>query len=92
MGIAHSSVPLENEPETTGKKAHKPLITSVKTLGDWIRANRIAKMFAPHNLGAKMGITHSIIRSWEDGTSRPTGQQIRDLTRIFGQAPPSDTP
>jgi DNA-binding transcriptional regulator YiaG len=82
-------VSVEYGPNGGIKEVHKPLITSVKTLGDWIRASQIAKNLTPGHLAAKMGIAHAMIRSWEDGTCQPGRQQVADLIKYFGQAPPN---
>ena len=87
LGIAQRSITAKYGPKEGDVDARKRLITCVKTLGGWIRASRIAKNFTPGHLGAKMGIAHAVIRAWEDGASHPNGQQIRDLTEIFGQVP-----
>jgi len=31
-----------------------------------------------------MGIATDLVRSWEDGTSRPSGQQLKVLASLFG--------
>ncbi|HEY4414461.1 MAG TPA: hypothetical protein VGO57_02120 [Verrucomicrobiae bacterium] len=58
-------------------------ISDIKTLGDWIRARRIAKNHAPYHLAHKMGIAHSVIRSRETGVSQPESNQLIQLSEIL---------
>jgi DNA-binding transcriptional regulator YiaG len=88
LGIAHRSISVEFEPDMRHRTLHKPLISNIKTLGDWIQAKRIGQNLTPGHLAAKMGITHAVIFLWENGTSQPSRHQIEILTRIFGDQPP----
>jgi DNA-binding transcriptional regulator YiaG len=88
LGIAHRSISVEFEPDMRHRTLHKPLILSIKTLGDWIRAKRIAQSLTPGHLAAKMGITHAMICSWENNTTHPIKEQMQDLARVFGEFPP----
>ncbi|HVU28117.1 MAG TPA: hypothetical protein VHG71_10330 [Verrucomicrobiae bacterium] len=83
MGIAQRIISIEFEPETTQPKQEKPLVLCVKTVGDWIRVNRIAKNFASYHLAEKIGIALALIRSWEDGTDQPDEQQMDTLAKLL---------
>ena len=92
LGIAQRSVTVIWEQKKNGSKRHIPLTENVQTLGDWIRAKRNERNLTPGHLAAKMGFAHTMILSWEDCTSRPSKQQIQDLTRFFQESLPSGIP
>ncbi|MBW8864570.1 MAG: helix-turn-helix transcriptional regulator [Verrucomicrobia bacterium] len=62
----------------------KPLMDSVKTIGDWIKANRQQKNLTPGHVASKMGIAHALVLSWENNASVPDSQQWASLARVFG--------
>jgi len=41
------------------------------------------KNLSPGHLAAKMGIATALIRSWENGTSRPDNQQLMALANYL---------
>ena len=86
LGIAQGHIKVKYPTNTSINKLSKPLIQNVKTMPEWIRLNRQSKNLSPGQLGAKMGITHLVIRSWESGHSRPTDNQITSMECIFGVA------
>ena len=45
---------------------------------------RLKIWWGSDHLAAKMGIATDLVRSWEDGTSRPSGQQLKVLASLFG--------
>jgi ribosome-binding protein aMBF1 (putative translation factor) len=61
---------------------------NVQAVGDWIRVKRIERNLTRGHLAAKMGIAHTLIRSWEGCTSWPGKEQIHDLIMVFEAAPP----
>lgn len=63
----------------------KPLVESVKTIGDWIKAQRQQKNLTPGHVAAKMGIAHALVLDWESDASEPDNQQRASLAGIFGQ-------
>jgi ribosome-binding protein aMBF1 (putative translation factor) len=84
LGIAERSITVEFKPKIGRLERYKSLIPSIKTLGDWIRANRITKNLTPGHLSTKMGIAAALVCSWEDGSSEPNQQQLKDLAQILG--------
>ena len=87
LGIAQRSIRVNFQQKKSPFSPHNLLPSSVKTIGDWIKAKRIGKKLTPGHLALKMGIAHKLICSWEDGASQPNNEQIRDLIKIFGEAP-----
>jgi DNA-binding transcriptional regulator YiaG len=59
---------------------------SIQTLGDLIQVKRYEKKLTLWQLAQKMGITTTSVQTWEDGTSRPNGQQIALLIKYLGFA------
>jgi DNA-binding transcriptional regulator YiaG len=66
------------------KPRAKPLPESIQTIGDWIRAMRTEKNLTPGHLAAKMGIATGVVRSWEDGSTRPNDWQQECLATVLG--------
>jgi len=59
------------------------LITSIKTVGDWIQVKRQAKNLTPYQLAAKMGIATALIHAWEGGTCEPDELQRQILSSFL---------
>jgi ribosome-binding protein aMBF1 (putative translation factor) len=60
------------------------LPASIKTIGDIIQVKRMEKNLTPGHLAAKMGIATNLVRSWENGTSRPDNRQLEVLASLLG--------
>jgi ribosome-binding protein aMBF1 (putative translation factor) len=58
----------------------------VKTVGDWIKAQRERKNLNPGHMASKMGIAHSLILDWESNVSEPDSQQRASLAKALGLA------
>lgn len=84
LGIAQRQIHVKFSSKRNQSKHSKPLQSSVKTLGCWIRAKRIEKNFTPGQLGARMGIAQAVVRAWEEGAKEPDGLQLAFLEKIFG--------
>ena len=84
LGIAQRSIRVQYAQKSRKEWRAKPLPVSIKTIGDWIQVNRIAKNFRPGHLALKMGIATDLVQSWEDGSTKPNEQQLKILTGIFG--------
>jgi ribosome-binding protein aMBF1 (putative translation factor) len=88
LGIACRTVSVKFEQKKRLLTHHKHLRIKVKTIGDWICANRIGKNLSPGHLAAKMGIAATVIYAWEDGTGHPREEQIKFLAEVFSDEPP----
>jgi transcriptional regulator with XRE-family HTH domain len=53
-----------------------------------MQAKRMEKKLTLGRVAAKMGIAFTLVRSWENGTSRPNDRQLKHLTDFFGIRPP----
>jgi ribosome-binding protein aMBF1 (putative translation factor) len=84
LGIAQRQIRIKYAQKSRKGKQSKPLPTSIKTIGDLIQVKRMEKKLTPGHLAAKMGIATALIRSWEDGTSRPNNQQLKVLASLLG--------
>ncbi|MDR3457146.1 MAG: helix-turn-helix transcriptional regulator [Verrucomicrobiae bacterium] len=63
---------------------HKPLMESMKTIGDWIKAQREQRNLTSGHVALKMGIAHALVLSWETNASKPVSQQMQMLAKLFG--------
>ena len=81
LGIAERRIHVKFDQTQMQERNVKPLPTSIQTIGDWIRVSRTAKNLTPGHVAAKMGIAHSVIRSWEDGATRPDSLQLTVLEK-----------
>ena len=71
-------------PKARKQAQSKPLIESVKTIGDWIKVNRERKNLTPGHVAAKMGIAHALVLAWESNVSEPDSHQRASLERALG--------
>ena len=88
MGIAQSQIHINFDQKSSRKQYANLLRTNMQTIGDWIRFKRTEKNLTSGHVAAKMGIAHSVVRTWEKGASGPSKEQIQDLIRVFEDAPP----
>ena len=84
MGIAHRSIVVKYAQKSKNQVQPKPLVESVKTIGDWIKAQREYKNLTSGHVALKMGIAHALVVSWESNASKPDSQQWAGLARAFG--------
>ncbi|HTQ50532.1 MAG TPA: helix-turn-helix transcriptional regulator [Candidatus Acidoferrales bacterium] len=84
LGIAQRQISIKFSPKTRKQNTTKPLPTSIKTLGDLIQVKRVERNLTPGYLAAKMGIAANLVRSWEDGTSKPDNGQLEVLVGLLG--------
>ena len=83
MGIAQRRIRVKYCHELRGRKQAKPLPVNMKTRGDWILVNRLAKNLSPYHLANKMGIAQALVLAWEDNLSQPDDQQWEQLRKIL---------
>jgi DNA-binding transcriptional regulator YiaG len=84
LGIAQRTVMVKYASKTRKSPHSKPLPESIKTIGDWILVKRMAKNLTTGHLALKMGITTSLVYSWENGTDQPNSQQLKILSSVLG--------
>ena len=72
--IAHRSILVKYPQKSKLVPQLKPLVENAKTLGDWIKAHRERKNFAPYHVALKMGIAPALILAWENHVSEPDSQ------------------
>ena len=84
LGIAQRQIRLNYAQKSRKQQRSKPLPASIRTIGDWIQAKRMEKNLTPGHLATKMGIATTLIRSWENGTSRPDNRQLEVLANLLG--------
>jgi len=87
LGIAQRSIRIKYTQKSRKEPRAKPLPESIKTVGDWIQARRLAKNLTRCHLALKMGIATALVRSWEDGSSQPDKRQLAILANFLGVAP-----
>ena len=58
------------------------------TLGDWIRVKRREKHLTRFHLANRMGISTTLVRSWESGNGQPCEQQLKTVEVILGIVAP----
>jgi ribosome-binding protein aMBF1 (putative translation factor) len=86
LGIAQRQIRIKYAQKSRKQQRSKPLPASTKTVGDWIQVKRQEKNLTPSHLAAKMGIATALVRSWENGTSRPNDRQLKVLASLLGCA------
>jgi transcriptional regulator with XRE-family HTH domain len=59
------------------------LEANAKTVGDWMKAKRLAKNLKPFHVAVKMGIAASLVLSWERGTETPNERQWQTLSNLL---------
>jgi len=84
LGIAERQIHIKFDQKTARKKKANPLPINVQTIGFWIKSKRMEKNLTSGHVAFKMGIAQSVVRSWEDGSSQPNSQQLKELTDILG--------
>jgi ribosome-binding protein aMBF1 (putative translation factor) len=84
LGIAERQIHVKFNQKQLQRKRSKPLPDNIQTIGDWIRTKRTEKNLTSGHVAFKMGIADSVVRSWEDGSSQPNSQQLKELTDILG--------
>jgi ribosome-binding protein aMBF1 (putative translation factor) len=84
LGIAQRQIRIKYAKKSRKSQQSKSFTTRIKTLGDWIQVKRQQKNLSPCHLAAKMGIATALVRSWEDGTSRPDNRQLAVLANLLG--------
>jgi ribosome-binding protein aMBF1 (putative translation factor) len=90
LGIAQRTIRIKHAKKSRKDPVVKPLPESIKTIGDWIQVNRMAKNFTRCHLALKMGMATALIHSWEDGTSQPDRPQLEVLAKFFEIALPNE--
>jgi DNA-binding transcriptional regulator YiaG len=88
LGIAQRHIRIQFGQKYSRTKQSNPLPTNIKAISDWMKIKRTQKNLTSGHVAFKMGIAQSSVRSWEDGTSGPSKEQIQDLIGVFGEAPP----
>lgn len=83
MGIAQRRIRVKYVQKSRKDPRIKPLVESIKTIGDWIQTNRRKKNMTACHLAAKMGIATALIHSWEDGTGQLDSRQLKVLARFL---------
>ena len=83
MGIAERQIHIQFSQKLSQRMYAKPLPANVQTIGDWIRLRRTKKNLTSGHVAAKMGIADTVVRSWEEGTKAPNGQQLKELAIIL---------
>ena len=90
MGIAERQIHVKFNQKQPQRKRSKPLPDNIQTIGDWIRIRRTEKNLTSGHVALKMGIADSVVRSWDDSSSEPNKEQIKNLISILGQIPPAE--
>jgi transcriptional regulator with XRE-family HTH domain len=65
------------------QKRVKALEARAKTIGDWMRAKRLAKNLRPFHVAGKMGIATSLVLAWERGIQTPDERQWQTLSDLL---------
>jgi DNA-binding transcriptional regulator YiaG len=84
LGIAQRQIRINYAQKSRKQQQSKSLPDSIKTIGDWIQVKRQEKNLSPYHLATKMGIATALVRSWENGTSRPDNRQWRYWQTFWG--------
>ena len=84
LGIAHRSILVKCAQKSKAEPQPKLLVESVKTIGDWINAQRERKNLTLGHVALKIGIAHALILAWESKVSGPDDQQRAGLARLHG--------
>jgi len=71
LGIQQRTVSVKRPVNLKKQKRVKALESNVKKVGDLIAIKRIMKNLTPGHVARTMGITASVICSWEDGVTTP---------------------
>jgi ribosome-binding protein aMBF1 (putative translation factor) len=83
MGITQRRIRVKYCHELRRRKLANPLPVNMKTRGDWIFVNHLARNLSPHHLAKKMGIAQALVLTWEDNQSQPDDLQWQLLNRIL---------
>jgi DNA-binding transcriptional regulator YiaG len=83
LGIAQRTIQVEFAVKPKKCLKPNPLPVNIQTIGDLIRVRRQAKNLTPGHLAFKMGITSSVVCSWEDRSSRPNDWQLNLMAKIL---------
>jgi ribosome-binding protein aMBF1 (putative translation factor) len=83
LGIAQRQIRIKYAQKLRKQKKSKPLPTTRKTLGDWLRVKRLEKNLMPGHVAAKMGVAAALVKSWENDTDKPDKQQWKFLAKIL---------
>jgi len=82
--MAQRQIRINYAQKSRKQQRSKPLPASIQTFGDWIQVKRQEKNLSPYHLATKMGIATALVRSWENGTSRPDNRQLEVLANLLG--------
>jgi len=88
LGIAQRQIHIKFKQKHAQKHRANSLTDNIKMIGGWIKVKRTQKNLTSGHVAAKMGIAHAVVRTWEEGASGPSKEQIQDLIVVFGEAPP----
>jgi DNA-binding transcriptional regulator YiaG len=83
LGIAQRHIRIPYDWNLVKRKPCKPLVTSIKTFGDWLQIKRQERNLTPYQLAAKMGIATALVRSWENGTTKPNPRHRQILNVLL---------
>jgi ribosome-binding protein aMBF1 (putative translation factor) len=84
LGIAQRSIRVKYTHKSRKDPRVKPLLESIKAIGDWIQIKRREKNLTRCHLAVKMGIATSLVCSWESSIRQPDSQQLELLSSILG--------
>jgi len=90
LGIAQRRIAIKYAQKLGNWNQHKPLVQSIKTIGDWIQVKRTEKNLTSGHVAGKMGIATALVLAWEGGSSQPNDRQLKTLMNLFDAAPPKE--
>ena len=90
LGIAQRRIIIKYAQKSENWSQPKPLVESIKTIGDWIQVKRMEKNLTSGHVADKMGIAAALIRSWEAGSEHPNDWQLKILAQLFEVDPPKE--
>jgi transcriptional regulator with XRE-family HTH domain len=83
LGIAKRHIAIKYAQKSRNWNQSKPLVESIKTIGDWIQVKRTEKNLTPGHVAGKMGIATALVLTWEAGSIQPNERQLKVLADLF---------
>jgi ribosome-binding protein aMBF1 (putative translation factor) len=87
LAIAQRTIHVSRHHISTNRKPRKPVPTTLKTLGDHIHIKRYEKRLSLSQVADYVGVTMTVIKSFESDAELPNDSQLQSLQKLLGLDP-----